>query len=129
MLQVRVFAVTDETAVGQRGIRRFKIQFVVRIDLFLHVEVEAVGVIAFVGDARYHAEIGGIQPAEAVAQVLARRAVQAEAITGFFLPTVGGGPQAGNNGNRLGAQRFVVVDVPLVTEQRVDGLMQADITQ
>lgn len=34
MLNVRVFAVANETAVRQRRIRRFEIDFVVRVDLF-----------------------------------------------------------------------------------------------
>lgn len=129
VLQVRVLAVADEAAAGQRRVGRFEVQLVVRIDLLLHVEVEAVGVIALVGDARHHAEIGGVQPAEAIAQVLARRAVEAEAVAGLVFPGVDGGAQARDDRHRFGAQRFVVIHVVFAAEQRVDGLVQADIAQ
>jgi hypothetical protein len=36
--------------------------------------MEAVGVVALIGDAIHHAELGGVQAAEAVAQVFARGA-------------------------------------------------------
>ncbi|MNG94503.1 hypothetical protein D3C79_535150 [compost metagenome] len=111
MLQVRVFAVTDKTAVGQRWIWRFEVQLVVRINLFLHVEVETVGVITLVSHPGDHAKLAGIQAAEAIAQVLTWRAVQAEAVAGFFLPAFGGVFQALNDGDGFGTQLLVVVHV------------------
>ncbi len=91
--------------------------------------MEAVGVITLISDPGHQPELGCIQTAEAVAQVFARRAVQAETVAGFIFPALGGGFQSGNN--RLGffAQLAGVEDMSLVTEQRVDGFMHADVTQ
>ncbi|CQR21854.1 Uncharacterised protein [Yersinia enterocolitica] len=88
MLQVRVFAVTDETAVSQWRIRCFEVQFVVRVNFLFNIQMEAVGVIAFVGDAFYHSKFCGIQAAEAVTQVFAWRAVQAKGVASFFFPAI-----------------------------------------
>ncbi len=75
VLQIRVFAVTDETTVSQRRIRGFEIQFVVGIHFFLNIQMEAVGVIAFVRHPFNHAKFSGIKAAEAVTQVFTWGAV------------------------------------------------------
>src|SRR5476651_2784792 len=129
MLQVRVFAVADETAVAQRWIRCFEIEFFIRIHFLLDVEMEAVGVIALIGDARNQPELGGIQTAEAVAQVFARRAVEAEPVASFLFPLLGGLFEAANDGFGLFTQLAGVEDVSLIAEQRVNGFMYADIAQ
>ena len=43
VLDIRVFAVANEAPVGQRRIRRFEVDLVVRVNLFFDIEVEAVG--------------------------------------------------------------------------------------
>ena len=129
MLHVGVFAVTDEAAVRQRRIGRFKVDLVVRIDLLLNVEVKAVGVVAFIGDARHHAELCGVEAAKAVAEVFARRAVKAEAVAGFRFPGVGRGAQTRDNLDPFGAQRGIVIGMARAAAQRVQGFMQADIAQ
>ena len=88
MLQVRVFAVTNEAAVRQWWVRCFEVQFVVWVNFLLDVQMEAVGVIALVGDAIHHAKFSGIKAAEAVTQVFTWCAVQAEGVTRFIFPGV-----------------------------------------
>ena len=128
VLDIRVLAVANEAAVGQRRVRRFEIDLVVRVDLLLDVEVEAVGVVTFVGHALHHAKLGGVETAEAVAQVFARRAVQTKAVAGFFLPHIDGVAQALDDGHTFLTQRLAVVHM-LITVQRIDGLMDTDVTQ
>lgn len=89
VLQIGILAITDETAARQRGMGRLKVQFVIRVDLLFHIQMETVGVVPFIGHPVDNTELGGVQPAEAVAQVFARGAVQAETIIGFLLPIVG----------------------------------------
>ncbi len=128
MLDIRVLAVANEPPIGQRRVRRFEIDLIVRVDLLLHVEVEAVGVVTFVGYPFHHAKLGGVETAEAIAQVFARRAVQAKAVAGFFLPQIDGVAQALDDGHAFLTQRLAVVHM-LVAVQRIDGFMDTDIAQ
>ena len=128
MLDIRVLAVANEPPVGQRRVRRFEIDLIVRVDLLLHVEVEAVGVVTFVGYPFHHAKLGGVETAEAIAQVFARRAVQAKAVAGFFLPQIDSVAQALDDGHAFLTQRLAVVHM-LVAVQRIDGFMDTDIAQ
>ena len=128
VLDVRVFAVADKAAAGDRGIGRFKVNFVVRVNLFLHVQVEAVGVVTFVSHPFHNTELGGVQTAETVTQVFARRTVQAKAVAGLFFPLVNGIAQALNNGDAFLAQRVAVIHMR-VAKQGVDGFVNADIAQ
>ena len=128
VLNVRVLAVADEAAAGDRWIRCFKVDLVVRVHLFLHVEVEAVGVIPFVGHAFHNPELGGVQTAEAVAQVLARGAVEAKPVAGFLFPLVNRVAQALNDGDAFFAQGLAVVHMR-IARQCVDGLVNTDVAQ
>ena len=128
VLNVRVFAVANKAAVRQRRVGRFEIDFVVRVNLLLHVEVEAVGVVTLIGHAFNQAELGGIQTAEAVAQVFTWRAVQAKAVAGFIFPLINRVAQALDDGHAFFTQHFAVVHV-LIAEQRVDGFVNTDIAQ
>lgn len=128
VLNVRVFAVANEATACQWRVRRFEIDFVVRVNLLLHVEVEAIGVVTFVGHARHHAKFGGIQTAEAVAQVFTWRAVQAKAVTGLVFPLIDRLTQAFNNGNAFGAKLLAIVQV-FFAKQRVDGFVNTDVAQ
>ncbi len=128
VLNVRVFAVANETPVRQRRIRRFEIDFVVRVDLLLHVEVEAVGVVTFIGYARHHAELGGIQTAEAVTEVFTWRAVQTKAVAGLVFPLIHGLAQTLHNRDAFSAKLLAVVQV-FAAEQRVNGFMDTNVAQ
>ena len=128
VLNVRVLAVADEAAAGDRRIGRFEVDLVVRVHLFLDVEVEAVGVVPFIGHAFHNPDLGGVQAAEAVAQVLAWGAVQAETVAGFLFPLVYRVAQALNDGDAFLTQGFAVVHVR-VAKQGVDGLVNADVAQ
>ena len=128
VLDIRVFAVANEAPVGQRRIRRFEVDLVVRVNLFLDIEVEAVGVVALIGHALNDAKFGGIKTAEAIAEVFARRAVQAEAVAGLFFPAVDGVTQTSDDGDAFFTQRVAIVHM-LITRQRVDGFVDADIAQ
>ena len=126
VLKIRVFAITDEATTRERRVGRFEIDFIVRVYLLLHVQVEAVGVIPFVGHARHHAKLGGIEAAETVAQVLARRAVEAKTVAGFVFPPIHRLTQTLDNRDTFGAQRLAVIDM-LVAGQRIDRFMDTDI--
>ncbi len=128
VLKIRVFAVTDKAATCERWVGRFEIDFIVRVYLLLHVQVEAVGVIPFVGHARHHAKLGSIEAAETIAQVLARRAVEAKAVTGLLFPPIHRLTQTLDNRDTFGAQRLAVIDM-LVAGQRVNRFMNADIPE
>ena len=60
VLDVRVFAVANKAAAGEWRVHHFKVQFVVWIDFFLYVQVIAVGVVAFVGDAVDDTKLFGV---------------------------------------------------------------------
>ena len=128
VLNIRVFAVANEASTRQRRVWRFEIDLVVRVNLFLHVEVEAVGVVTFIGHAWHHTKLGGIQTAETIAQVFARRAVQAEAVAGLVFPLIDCLTQAFDNGDSFGAKLLAVVQM-FVTKQCVNGFVNADVTQ
>ncbi len=89
--------------------------------------MEAVGVVALIGHALNDAKFGGIKTAEAIAEVFARRAVQAEAVAGLFFPAVDGVTQTSDDGDAFHA-RVAIVHM-LITRQRVDGFVDADIAQ
>ncbi len=129
MLHVGGLAVTDEAAVRQRRIGRLKVDLVVGVHFFLNVEMEAVGVGAFIGDAQHHAELRGVEAAEAVAEVFARHAIEAEAIASLRFPSVDRGVQARDNLDPFGAQRGIVIGMARAAAQRVQGFMQDDIAQ
>ena len=128
VLNVWILAVANETTVRQRRVRRFKVDLVVRVHLLLHIEVETVGVVTFIGHARHHAKLSSIETAEAVAQVFTRRAVETETITRFFFPLIHCLTQTFNNGDTFRAKLLVVVNM-LAAEQRVNGFVDADVTQ
>ena len=128
VLNVRVLAVADKTAVRDGRIGRFKVDLVVRVHLLLHIEVEAVGVVTFVGHAFHDAELSGVQTAEAIAEVFARRAVQAETVASFLFPLVYRIAQALHNRDTFLTQGVVVIDV-LVAKQRVNRFVNADIAK
>lgn len=128
VLNVWILAIANEATVRQWRVRRFKVDLVVRVHLLLHIEVETVGVVTFIGHARHHAKLSGIETAEAVAQVFTRRAVETEAITRFFFPLIHCLTQTFNNRNTFRAQLLVVVNM-LAAEQRVNGFVDADVTQ
>lgn len=128
VLNVWILAIANEATVRQWRVRRFKVDLVVRVHLLLHIEVETVGVVTFIGHARHHAKLSGIETAEAVAQVLTRRTVEAETVASFFFPLIHRLTQTLNNRNTFRAQLLVVVNM-LAAEQRVNGFVDADVTQ
>ncbi len=129
VLDVGVLAVADEAAAGDGRIGRLEVQLVVRIDLLLHVEVEAVGVVTLVGHPRHHAKLLGVDAAEAGAEVLARGGVEAEAVAGLLLPLVGGCLEALDDGDGLLLQLGTVKQVHLIAKQGVDGLVYPDVAK
>ena len=128
VLNIRVFAVANEAPARQRRVRRFEIDLIVRVHLLLHVEVEAVGVVTFVGNTRHHAKLGGIQTAETIAQVFAWCTVQTKAVAGFVFPLIDRLTQTFHNGDSFSPKLLAVVQV-FVAKQRVDGFVNADVTQ
>lgn len=129
VLDIGVLAVADEAAAGDGRIGRLEVQLVVRVDLLLHIEVEAVGVVTLVGHAGYHAKLLGIDAAETGAEVLARGGVEAEAVASLILPLVDGRLEASDDGDGLLLQLGAVKQVHLVTKQGVDGLVNPDIAE
>ncbi len=129
VLNVGVLAVADEAAAGDGRIGSLEVQLVVRIDLLLHIEVEAVGVVPLVGNAGYHAKLFGIDTAETGAEVLARGGVEAEAVASLLFPLVDGRLETGDDGDGFLLQLGAVKQVNLVTKQGVDGLVNPDITE
>ena len=101
VLHIGVFAIADEPPTSELGIRLFKVELVVRIHIFLHIQVETIGVLALVGDPFYQTEALGIELGKTAAQALARGAVKAETITGFLFPTHSGRLEVGNNSHGL----------------------------
>ena len=129
VLDVGVLAVADEAAAGDGRIGCLEVQLVVRIDLLLHVEVEAVGVVALVGHPRHYAKLLGVDAAEAGAEVLARGGVEAEAVAGLLLPLVGGRLEPRNDGDGLLLQLGTVKQVHLIAKQGIDGLVYPDVAK
>src|SRR5699024_1550164 len=128
VLNVWIFAVANEATVRQRRVRRFKVDLVVRVHLLLDIEVETVGVVTFISHARHHAKLRGIETAEAVAQVFTWRAVKAKTVTRFFFPLIHRLTQTFNNRDTFRAKLLIVIHM-LAAEQRVDGFVDADVTQ
>ena len=89
--------------------------------------MEAVGVVALVGNTIHHAKCLGIELAEAGAEVFARCTVEAEAITRLFLPGIDGVTQRLDDTYTLFAQGGIIKHMGLMTIQRIDGLVNTDI--
>ncbi len=90
--------------------------------------MEAVGVVTLIGHTLYHAKLGGIQTAEAIAQVFARSAVEAEPVAGFVFPAIHRVAQTLDDSDAFRTQRLTVVDM-LVAKQGVNGFVDPDIAQ
>ncbi len=129
VLDVGVLAVADETAAGDGRIGRLEVQLVIGVHLLLHVQVEAVGVVALVGHPGHHAELLGVDAAEAGAEVLARGGVEAEAVAGLLFPLVGGRLEPRNDGDGLLPQHLAVEQMSVGAEQGVDGLVHPDVAE
>lgn len=123
VLDIGVLSVADEAAAGDGRIGRLKVQLVVRVDLLLHVEVEAVGVVTLVGHTSHHPKLLGIDAAETGTEVLARGGVEAEAVACLLLPLVGGRLEPRYDGDGLLAQGVAVEQMDIGAKQGIDGFV------
>lgn len=128
VLNVWIFVVVNEIIVRQRRVRRFKVDFVVRVYFFFYIEVEIVGVVIFIGYVRYYVKFSSIETVEAIVQVFIRRVVEIEIIIRFFFLLIYCLTQTFNNGDIFRAKLFVVVNM-FVVEQRVNGFVDVDVIQ
>ncbi len=131
---MRVFAVANETPVRQRQMRRSKSIFVVRVDLLLHVEVEAVGVAS--------AALYRLRPAprrtrrhpkellQGLVWGFTWRAVQTKAVARILVfPLIHGLAQTSTIAMPLARSCFRCRPRVLAAEQRVNGFMDTNVAQ
>ncbi len=128
VLHVGILAVADESATRDGWVGHLEVQFRIWIHLLLHVEVETVGIISLIGDIFDLPEFLEVESAEAIAQVLARCAVEAETVAGFGFPSVDCLAEDFDNMQRFLLKLEVVVNVALGVE-RVDRFVQTDVAE
>ena len=97
---VRNFHVADSAAAGNFLELAFKGKFAESVDIFAHVNVVGIGVVAFIGNVVNSTEAFFIYAGKTVAQAFGRSAVQCKADAGLLFPFIAFGAQVAHYAQR-----------------------------